>query len=139
MPDYTIESRYHVPAYRLRTYSADTIAEACRLAIDDNDWDGEKLSYESAGETFIAGIWKAPDTASAGPPIPIPSQFGETIQRKAQHFEILLGLLKLLLADVQSARPPLDEWVGRAAWAVARGEAIIAGARDPDGQHAPAA
>ncbi|GAA4184771.1 MAG: hypothetical protein B7X99_18180 [Rhizobiales bacterium 17-65-6] len=139
MPNFTIETSYHLPAYRHRTYSAKTVAEACRLAIDDDNWDGEKLSYESAGETFVSGIWQGRDAAYAGSPIAIPSQFGKAIERKAQHFEILLGLLKLLLADVQSARASSDEWIGRAAWAVARGEAIIAGARDPDGQHGPAA
>lgn len=133
MPDYTIETTYHLPAYRHRTYSAATVAEACRLAIEDRDRDGEKLSYESAGETFISGIWQGADVAYSGSAIPPPSQFGETIQRKAGHFEILLGLLKLLLADVQSARVSSDEWIERATWAVARGEAIIAGARDPDG------
>lgn len=137
MPDYTIETSYHLPAYRHRTYSATTVAEACRLAIEDGDWDREKLSYESAGETFVSGIWQGPDAAYCGKPIPLPSQFGEMIQRKAGHFEILLGLLKLLLADVQSARTPADEWIGRATWAVARGEAIISGARDPDVPDAP--
>ena len=37
MPDYTIETTYHLPAYRHRTYSAATVAEACRLAIEDGD------------------------------------------------------------------------------------------------------
>ena len=132
MPDYTIETSYHLPAYRHRTYAADTAAAACRQAIEDDDWSGERLSYESAGETFISGIWQGADAAYSGPPIPLPSQFGETMARKAQHFEILLGLLKLLLADVQVGRTSETEWIGRATWAVARGEAIIAGARDPD-------
>ena len=117
----------------------DEAASALPEIGDDDNWDGEKLSYESAGETFVSGIWQGRDAAYAGSPIAIPSQFGKAIERKAQHFEILLGLLKLLLADVQSARASSDEWIGRAAWAVARGEAIIAGARDPDGQHGPAA
>jgi len=139
MPHYTIETSYHLPAYRHRTYSADTAAAACRQAIEDDDWTGEKLSYESAGETYVSGIWQGADTAYSGLSVPIPSQFAETIERKAGHFEILLGLLKLLLADVQAGRTSSAEWVGRATWAVARGEAIIAGARDPDGQHGPAA
>ena len=52
--------------------------------------------------------------------------------RKVRHFEILLGLLKLLLADVQAGRAASDDWIERAISAVARGEAILAGARDPD-------
>ena len=42
------------------------------------------------------------------------------------------GLDAVLLADVQAARRSSQEWIARATWAVARGEAIIAGARDPD-------
>lgn len=72
MPNFTIETSYHLPAYRHRTYSAKTVAEACRLAIDDDNWDGEKLSYESAGETFVSGIWQGRDAAYAGSPIAIP-------------------------------------------------------------------
>lgn len=132
MPDYTIETSYQLPAYRHRTYSADNAAAACRQAIEDDDWTGERLSYESAGETYVSGIWQGADAAYSGPAILIPSQFAEAVERKAGHFEILLGLLKLLLADVQAARPSSYEWIARATWAVARGEAIIAGARDPD-------
>lgn len=66
MPDYTIETTYHLPAYRQRTYSAKTMPDACRLAIEDEDWDGEKLSYEDAGETFISGIWEGRDAAYTG-------------------------------------------------------------------------
>ncbi len=132
MTDYTIETSYHLPAYRHRTYRADSVAAACRQAIEDDDWSGEKLSYESAGETYVSGIWQGADAAYSGPAIPIPSQFAETVERKAGHFEILLGLLKLLLADVQTTRPSSQEWIARATWAVARGEAIIAGARGPD-------
>ena len=36
MPDYTIEVAYHLPVYRQRSYSADTPAQACRLAIEDD-------------------------------------------------------------------------------------------------------
>lgn len=129
---YTIETTYHLPVYRHRTYHADTIADACRLAIDDDDWTGEKLDPETAGESFVSGIWRGTDAAYSGPAIAVPSQFGETIQRKAGHFEILLGLLKMLVADVVACRASSDEWAERASWAVARGEAIIAGARDPD-------
>ncbi|CAM5595387.1 hypothetical protein ATER59S_05371 [Aquamicrobium terrae] len=139
MPDYTIETTYHVPAYRHRTYSAKTVPNACRLAIEDEDWDGEKLSYEDGGEAFISGIWEGRDAAYTGAAAAIPSQFGETIQRKAGQFELLHGLLKLLLSDITSSRRSSDEWIARAAWAVACGEAIIAGARDPDGPPGPSA
>ncbi len=132
MPIYTIETTYHLPVYRQRTYNADTIADACRKAIEDDGWDDAKEDVDTSGETYVSGIWQGADAAYSGPAILIPSQFAETVERKAGHFEILLGLLKLLLADVQAARPSSHEWIARARWAVARGEAIIAGARDPD-------
>ena len=54
------------------------------------------------------------------------------LQRKAEHFEILLGLLELF------ARPPdtgLDTfWRRRRHAAIQKAEAILAGARDPDAE-----
>ena len=35
MPIYTIETTYHLPVYRQRTYNAGTIADACRKAIEE--------------------------------------------------------------------------------------------------------
>lgn len=132
MPDYTIETAYHLPCYRHRTYRASTVAGACRQAIEDKDWSGSKLDPECVGETFVSGIWRGAGAAYASTSIPVPSHFEESIQRRARQFEILLGLLKMLLADVRTARPSSDEWIERAASAVARGEAIMADARDPD-------
>ena len=47
MPDCTIETSYRLPAYRHRTYQADTVALACRQAIEDDDW------YADEGERFL--------------------------------------------------------------------------------------
>ncbi|HLI12376.1 MAG TPA: hypothetical protein VKY65_12345 [Alphaproteobacteria bacterium] len=57
MPTYTIETTYRVPVYRQRTYDAATPAEACRQAIEDDDWSNDKLDYEAAGETYVTGMW----------------------------------------------------------------------------------
>lgn len=135
MPLFTIEATYRLPAYRHRTYRASTPELACRLAIEDDDWKGEKLDYESAGETFVTGIWKGADNAYASSSIPVPSQFEETDARKVRLFETLFGLLKMLAADARLGRPPAEPWLDRAAWAIARAEAILEGARDP---HLPA-
>lgn len=132
MPDFTIETTYHLPVYRHRSYSADTVAQACRLAVEDENWDGEKSDSGSAGESHVTGIWPGSVTPYSVPSIAVPSHFGEAIQRKAGHFETLLGLLKMLLADICAGDTPPPEWIARATWAVARGEAILAGARDPD-------
>ena len=60
----------------------------------------------------------------------MPSHYRETVQRKADHFEVLLGLVKVLCGDDQA----LDraDWRERAMPAIAKAEAILAGARDPD-------
>lgn len=59
-------------------------------------------------------------------------QFRESFRRKAEHFEVLLGLLKIF------AHPPDDCLSDEALWrrrtqaAIAKAEAILADARDPD-------
>lgn len=54
------------------------------------------------------------------------------MQRQAAHFEVLLGLLKMLFSDVSADRQTPPEWLAKTALAIARGEAILDGARGPD-------
>ena len=134
MPIFTIEATYRIPIYRQRSYEADTLAEACRLAIEDDDWEGQKEDYEAAGETYVTGAWAAGDVSPYSvPALAFPSHFGESVQRKAEHFEVLLGLLKIFAHAHEG--DPVDElaWRPRAHAAIAKAEAILAGARDPDG------
>lgn len=137
MPDFTIETTYHLPVFRHRTYSADTLEAACRAAIEDDSWDIAEKDFDSSGPIHVSSIWDGAHAAYAGPPVRIPQQFDEPVQRRARHFEILLGLLKMLLDDIRAAKPPLPDWLARSAWAVARGEAIIAGDPDPEEPVAP--
>jgi hypothetical protein len=130
MPLFTIESTYRLPVYRHRTYDAANLTEACRLAIEDDDWESAKRDYESAGETYVTGAWDGSDTAYRGQSLPVPSHYDETLQRKAAHFEVLLGLVKLLAGTGDAKHSAY--WAGRAVSAVAKAEAILAGARDPD-------
>lgn len=132
MPFFTIEATYRIPVYRQRTYDADTVEQACRLAIGDDDWSDQKEDFESSGETHITGAWPGADCAYRVTAFPVPSQFGETVQRKANHFETLLGILKVLahLSDGAASDPPF--WRQRADTAIAKAEAILAGARDPE-------
>lgn len=132
MPTYTVETTYRVPVYRQRTYHAATPAEACRQAIEDDDWSNDKLDYEAAGETYVTGIWIGVDAAYSGEAVLVPSHFDETIQRKAAHFEVLFGLLKIVIADEVAQRRTDAYWLARASAAVAKAEAILAGAHDPD-------
>lgn len=130
MPAFTIETTYRLPVYRQRTYKAESLAEACRLAIEDDDWDGGKRDYDSAGETFVTGAWEGEDAAYSGPPLQLPSHYDETLQRKADHFEVLLGLVKVRGSAHDAAARTY--WRERAALAAAKAEAILAGARHPD-------
>jgi hypothetical protein len=131
MPTYTIETTYTLPIFRRGTYIADTLEAACKAALGEDNWEFAKKNYESSGEIHVTGIWDGENTAYAGSPITIPSQFDEAVQRRAHHFEILLGLLKMLLHDIQAARLPSDDWLAKSDWAVARGEAILGYAPDP--------
>src|ERR1700736_2498415 len=41
MPVFTIETTYRLPVYRHQIYEAATMEEACRFAVDDDDWSTE--------------------------------------------------------------------------------------------------
>ncbi|OWV98855.1 hypothetical protein [Rhizobium sp. R693] len=131
MPAYTIETTYTLPIFRHGTYIADTPEAACKAAIGDSNPESSKEDYDSSGEIHVTRIWEGENTAYAGSPITVPSQFEESVQRRAHHFEILLGLLKMLLHDVQAGRSPSGDWLAKSSWAIARGEAILAYAPDP--------
>jgi hypothetical protein len=61
----------------------------------------------------------------------IPSQFAETQQRKADHFATLVGLLKVIAHAGDAAAPAPQSWRQSVEAAIAKAEAILAGARDP--------
>jgi hypothetical protein len=127
MPRFTIETTYRLPVYRQRAYDAETLEEACRVAVEDDDWSEQKEDYESSGETYVTGAWPGEDTAYRIAALPLPSQFGEMLQRKADHYETLLGILKVL-----AHAPEAPFWRERADAAIAKAEAILAGAPDAE-------
>lgn len=132
MSTFTIESTYRIPIYRQRSYQADTLAEACRLAVEDDDWEGQKEDHESAGESYVTGVWPGDVQPYSVPALPVPTQFGESLQRKAEHFEVVLGLLKVFALPPDGGLADEPFWRQRAHAAIAKAEAILAGARDPD-------
>jgi len=132
MAKFTIETTYRLPVYRQRTHDAATLAEACRHAVEDNDWDDAKKDYDSSGETYVSGAWEGVDSAYRGPALPVPGQFGEAIQRKADHFELMLGMLKILAHVDDLQAPDLPAWLPRARAVIAKAEAILAEEPDPD-------
>lgn len=132
MPIFTIETTYRLPVYRQRSYEAETLEVACALAIADEGWDDEKSDVETSGDTYVTGAWDGRDAAYRGRALSIPSQFSEQVQRKADHFEVLLGLLKVFAhaPDAEPADGPF--WRQRLDAAIARAEAILAGEKDPE-------
>ncbi|RWD31048.1 MAG: hypothetical protein EOS34_24725 [Mesorhizobium sp.] len=132
MPEFTVETTYHLPVFRHATYSADTPEAACRLAIEDKDWSGQREDYESSGETYVTGIWEGADAAYRGQAIRVARHFEEAVQRKAAHFELMLGLLKIMVGDAKAGRATASEWLAKSAWAIALGEAILDNAPGPD-------
>ena len=132
MPLFTIETTNRLPVYRHRTYEAASIDDACRLAIDDDDWSDEKHDHESAGETYVTGIWEGESAAYSCAAQPIPSHYAGTPQRIALHFEVLLRLIKVLASQGDIEKPDRAFWLERAQPAIVKAEAVLAGEPDPD-------
>ncbi|MCW5695804.1 MAG: hypothetical protein KIS96_03605 [Bauldia sp.] len=57
MPTYTVEVTYHLPVYKHRTVEAADVAEACRLALADDNWDDAERDYDSSGPERVTGAW----------------------------------------------------------------------------------
>jgi hypothetical protein len=132
MPVFTIETTYRLPVYRQQTYEAATMEEACRLAVDDDDWSDEKHDYESAGKTYVTGIWSGENAAYSGAAQPISSHYVETPRRIALHLEVLLGLVKALASQSDTEQLDRAFWLERAQPAIVKAEALLAGGREPD-------
>lgn len=132
MTEFTIETTYLLPVYRQRTYAAETVVEACRRAVDDDDWDDATKDYESSGSTYVSGAWEGAGSAYRGPALPVPGQFDELVRRKADQFEQMLGMLKVLAHAEDLQAPDLPIWLPRARALIAKAEAILAGDPDPD-------
>ncbi|WP_128937091.1 hypothetical protein [Bradyrhizobium zhanjiangense] len=131
MPLFTIETTYRLPIHRQRTYEAETLDQACDLAITDEGWDDSKLDVETSGDTYVTGAWEGRDAAYIGRPLSFPSRFDEQVQRKADHFEVLLGLLKVLTHAPEGGSADVKLWRRRADAAIAKAETILARENDP--------
>jgi hypothetical protein len=135
MPAFTIETTYRLPVFRQHNYDADTVEQACALAIDDDEWSDAKRDYDSSGATFVSGIWEGRDAAYSGAMLPIPAHYDEGNGRKVAHFEVLLGILKVFTNAGGENAPDLSDWLPKAEAAIAKGEAILAG--EPDSEEDP--
>ncbi len=124
MPLYTIETTYRLPCYRQRTFEAPSLEAACRLALQDEDWDSDNCDYETVGETYITGAWMSP-AAYSGPTIRVPDCFDETVQRKAGMFGELLALLKEKAQPLGLSGDEFEGWLPRALAAITRADAVL--------------
>ena len=131
MAEFTIEASYRQALFRQRTYQAETLERACQLAFADTDWSGRARDADGVGETYISGAWRGAQAAPAASSIPVPSQFTDGRDRKADHFETLLGVLKVLLMEETLTPAKQAFWRRRAERAVAKAEVILAGGPDP--------
>lgn len=131
MPPFTVETTFRMPYYRQRTYEAETAEDACRLAVEDEDWDSAKRDWECAGETYVTGVWSGTDMAYEGTAFTVPSDFDEAIQRKADHFHELTDLLDTVARATAVSQADFEAWRPRALAALAKAKAVIEGRRDP--------
>ena len=120
----TIETMYRGPNYRQGTHSADTVEDACRLAIADEDWTGALPDLETAGETYVTGAWEGADAAYSGPVVEVPEAFGETVYRKAELFEDLVALLREPAQPMGISEHAFRTWLPRAMAVLAKADAI---------------
>lgn len=124
MPVYVIETTYHLPVYRQRRYDAETLDDACHLAIEDEGWDDGRSDVDTSGETFVTGIWQDAKRAYQGTALPIPASFDETVQRKAELFAELLALVREPARPMGLSREEFARWLPKALAIVEKADAI---------------
>jgi hypothetical protein len=106
---YTVETTIRRPFYKHRVYEAATPEDACRQALQDDDWEGEKLDDETAGEPYVTGVWTGEDAAYKSASLPIPTNGHASGEHKMQEVDLLLALLKRFAStSARNTLPHLD-------------------------------
>jgi hypothetical protein len=96
MPKFTIETQYMLPVYRHQTIEADTLEEACQIAVEDDDWTDAKECYDGSGEIHVSGVWEG-ERAYNDTPLVIPDEFLSEDEKKAGTLiEMLEGALAVV-------------------------------------------
>jgi hypothetical protein len=131
MPRFTIETTYRLPVYRQRTYEAETIEQACRLAIEDDDWPEQKEDYDCSGDTYVTGAWPARTQLTALPRSLFRHSSARTYSARPITSKPCSASSKF--SRTRQGGEPSDSpfWRQRADAAIAKAEAILAGASDP--------
>lgn len=99
MPKFTIESTFRVPHYRHTTYEAATFEEACKMAMEDQDWDHQKADYDSSGPEHITGAWEGEDSAYSGPALAVPAAMADDLTPEQRAAPAMLAALKALFKE----------------------------------------
>ncbi|MGF7007945.1 hypothetical protein [Shinella sumterensis] len=123
MPDFIIETSYHLPVYRRRPYSAETMEQACIFALGDEGWGDARESVDDSGETYVSGIWQG-KTVYDGPELAVPDEFREAVERKAELFEELVALLREPAQPMGISEHDFRNWLPRAVAILAKADAI---------------
>ena len=76
---YTLERRYMIPRYDHLTVEAESVEEACRLALENDYWDLSEMDYDCCGDVVITkcvhGEYNTPYAAPAEAECEIPEEF----------------------------------------------------------------
>lgn len=126
MPDFIIETSFHLPMYRRRPYNAETMEQACIFALGDEGWDGAREAVDNSGETYVRSIWQG-KTAYDGPKLAIPDAFREAVERKAELFDELVALQREPAQPMGISEHDFRNWLPRAMAILAKADAIYAG------------
>lgn len=130
-PCFTVETTFRLPINRRRVYEAESVIDACRLAVADEGWSDAREDFDTSGETYVTGIW-AGASGYESEWRPIPSHFDESVQRMADHFRDLMLSLDEAAQPGGLSRSDFESWLPKAQVVVAKAKAIIEGRPDPD-------
>lgn len=122
LSEFTIEATYRRPVFRHRTYGASSIEDACRQAIEDDDWEGQREDYDSVGPTYITGAWIGP-AAHEGASLELPPSV--RTRDASQTVDLIrdaIGAIDSLLHQVGQMSGMFDDADGTIAEAVEDGE-----------------
>ena len=71
---YTVEVTYALPVYKHVRVEASSAAQACELALQDQDWNLAEKAFDESGEPFVSGLW-AGAQAYLGRKFAIPARY----------------------------------------------------------------
>lgn len=126
MPDFTIETSYHLPMYRRRPTLPRLWSRRAIFALGDEGWDGAREAVDDSGETYVRSIWQG-KTAYDGPKLAIPDAFREAVERKAELFDELVALLREPAQPMGISEHDFRSWLPRALAILAKADAIHGG------------